>query len=126
MITYKDGNYTASVEMVAPDGHRTMVHGTGCTRQDAFDALDEAIDGFPDYKLYVPPTSVLADAPEPVKFVEAQRPPVHVQTTISTPNKHGTTRVIDWFDRPARRRFLRAAVIAMVAGGSFTVRATDG
>ena len=125
MITYKDGNYTASVELVSPDGHHTMVQGMGASRQDAFDNLDEAMDAFPTYKLYVPPTSVLAQAPAPMEYAEPARDPIFVQTTIKAPGKTNTSRVIDWFDRPARRRFLRAAVGALAAGGEFHVRTAN-
>ena len=127
-----DGTYHAIKVYKDPvTGQEVAFAGDGATRGDCLLSLDAAIatgmKAFPGLKPVYPNqvhTSRLLEVEcrsERPGFIEPQKAPMWVKTTVVQPDGRESTRVINYNDRDARRKFRRAGETAVEGGGSYHV-----
>lgn len=132
----EDGTYHAIKVYKDPVTNQEVAFaGDGATRGDCLASLDAAIATgmkvFPGLKPVYPsqvPTSRLLEvecASERQGYIEPQKAPMWVKTTVVQGDGRACTRTINYSDRDARRKMRRAGETAVEGGGSYHVESAQ-
>ena len=121
-----DGSFHAIRVFTDPaTGQEVAFAGEGRDRESCLRSLDAAIStglkAFPGLKR---PNETEEPRSRRYGFQEPQKAPLWVRSTVVQADGRKSTRVIDYNDRDARRKFRRAGETALESGGSYHVEAS--